>query len=87
VAHPSRSLTRAGTREYFVQFVPESLAHFIRGAICKSDCDDLIYGDVFIAKNVEVSLDEDRSLARAGTGGHGNVTVESVSGELLLGFQ
>jgi hypothetical protein len=87
VAHPSRSLTRAGTREYLVQFVPESLAHFIRGAVSESDRDDLIYRDIFIAKNVEVSLDEDRSLARAGTGGHGNVTVERVSGELLLGFQ
>ena len=84
--HRARSRGPA-RREYLVEFCLEPLAHLIRGAIGKSDRDDLIYRDVFVAKNVEVSLDQDGCLARARTGGHGDVTVERVSGELLLGFQ
>src|SRR3989442_782663 len=76
MAQPLASFIAAGGPQQLIQFFPEAAAHLVGSAIGKSDGDDLIYGDVVGAENVQVTLDQDGGLARARPSRYGNMPVK-----------
>ena len=86
VTQPAHPLVAGTFAQQRIDLFPHALAHFIRGAVRKSDCDDVVYCDVLRAQNVKIALNQDGSLARARTRSHRKVTLDGVRSRCLFGF-
>src|SRR5512132_391552 len=81
VSHPTLALVSGATGENPVQLFSQAFAHLIGSAIGKGDGNDLIDIEILVfAQDVKISLDEDGSLTRTGTGSHRHMPVKRVRG-------
>src|SRR5437868_4687335 len=73
VPYPTRPFITGAEPNQRAEFGTQPLAHLVRGAIGKRDCDYLIDRDILSSEDVQVSFDQDRGLTGARTRGHGNM--------------
>ena len=73
VTYPTRPFITGAEPNQRTEFGAQPLAHLVRGAIGKRDCDYLIDRDILRSEDVQVSFDQDRSLTGSRTRGHGNM--------------
>jgi hypothetical protein len=76
VVNPGGPLLRRCCTDDSLELPSQPLAHLIRSPIGKSDGYDLVNGDASSAQNLEITLDQHRRFARAGTRGDRHVTIE-----------
>ena len=86
VVKPMPALGGRGSLQNQVEFFPEPLAHFVRGAIGEGDSDYLIDVEVgVLTKDMKIALDQYRCLPRPRAGRHRDMFRYLVSGSGLLG--
>ena len=64
----------------------KALAHLVCCAIGEGDSDDLINGEVSLAEDVQITLDQHGGFPGARTCGHRDVLLDLVSGRSLFWF-
>src|SRR5829696_3133349 len=84
VVEPAATLFFVRDAQHLVELAAQALVHLIRGAVRESDRDDLIDGETVFAEDVDVTLDEDGSLAGPRPRGHRDVFIYLVCGRRLF---
>ena len=86
VPQPRLSFLLRRRAQQRIDSIAHALPHFIRGAICESDRDDIVDRNFFRAQDFQVALDQDERFAGARTCGHGQMLIQRVRSDLLFGF-